>query len=57
MKINRNYLQQLRTINELAQRIDALPDSLIYSGVAILTVITFLASIERLVKREGNGFI
>ena len=45
MKINRNYLQQLRTINELAQRIDALPDCLIYSGVAILTVITFLASI------------
>lgn len=45
MKYNKNYLQQLRTINELAQRIDALPDSLIYSGVAILTVITFLASI------------
>jgi hypothetical protein len=45
MKINRNYLQQLRTINELASVIDALPESLIYSGVVILTVITFLASI------------
>ena len=32
MKINKNYLLQLRAINELAQRIDALPDSLIYSG-------------------------
>ena len=28
MKYNKNYLQQLRTINELAQRIDALPDIL-----------------------------
>ena len=45
MRVNKNYLQQLRTINELAQRIDALPESLIYSGVVILTVITFLASI------------
>ena len=45
MRVNKNYLQQLRTINELAQRIDALPDSLIYSGVVIATVITFLASI------------
>ena len=45
MRVNKNYLQQLRTINELARCIDALPDSLIYSGVAILTVITFLASI------------
>ena len=45
MRVNKNYLQQLRTINELAQSIDALPDSLIYSGVVILTVITFLASI------------
>jgi hypothetical protein len=45
MKINRNYLQQLRCVRELASVIDAMPDSLIYSGVVILTVITFLASI------------
>lgn len=42
MRVNKNYLQQLRTINELAQRIDALPDSLIYSGIAVLTTITLL---------------
>jgi hypothetical protein len=45
MRVNKNYLQQLRCVRELASVIDALPDSLIYSGVVILTVITFLASI------------
>ena len=45
MKINRNYLQQLRTINELAQRIDAINEILIYSGIAVLTTITLLYSV------------
>jgi hypothetical protein len=45
MRVNKNYLQQLRCVRELASVIDAMPESLIYSGVVILTVITFLASI------------
>ena len=45
MKLNKNYLQQLRTINELAQRIDAISDTLIYSGIAVLTTITLLYSV------------
>lgn len=45
MRVNKNYLQQLRCVRELASVIDAMPDSLIYSGMVILTVITFLASI------------
>ena len=45
MKLNKNYLQQLRTINELAQRIDAINEILIYSGIAVTTIITLLYSV------------
>ena len=45
MKINRNYLQQLRTINELASTIDSVPTALVYTAIAVTTILTLMASI------------
>lgn len=45
MKLNKNYLQQLRTINELATTIDSVPTALVYTAIAVTTIITLLYSV------------
>ena len=45
MKLNKNYLQQLRTINELVTTIDSVPTALVYTAIAVTTIITLLYSV------------